>query len=568
MVQSAVAVFGSCNGVLSAAVGQPGSGIDDGWEQLYVNYTPETTGTYKMALCQKNCGQSTVEFDDVQLETGSVASSYNLVADGGFEQTTSGWVMSESAATISGSVKHNGSKAAKVQGSPTGTPSVRQYVPVCSDLDTTFVLSGWAKADSAQNLSTDSFGGDKRFFGIIAWLQYSDGSWEYKYLPFSSSLSDWQYNSVIIAPKKSDSAITLDAITLYCSYYNNVNAAYFDNISLVKEPAQTYTYDEKGNLTAVNQKDNKASFTYDSNTANLLSSGTAGSGTYEYKYEDTRNKHNVTKVINDTVEMGIAYTDAGETSSTVLRKKDSTTTPEISTSSSYSNGLLQTMTDALGNTTTYTYDSDRRTTSVTDAGNTKTSTVYYGDLNRPEMSYISGKISLNYLYANGQLSKITRGGYLPGDTSNKKGLVYSFGYDNFGRSTGISVAGNSLATYAYAKNGSYDPKSMTYGNGAKINYTYDIFGRMIGQTYSGTNSSGNYSYAYDANGNIWNITDKTNSSSPVVYNYDYDSLGRLIRSNKKKNGTTQIRTEHLYDSENRVKKQSWQLPGQTYCFST
>lgn len=57
------------------------SGIDDGWEQLYVNYTPETSGTYLMVLCQRNCGKSQIAFDDVQLETGTVASSYNLTAE-------------------------------------------------------------------------------------------------------------------------------------------------------------------------------------------------------------------------------------------------------------------------------------------------------------------------------------------------------------------------------------------------------------------------------------------------------------------------------------------------------
>ncbi|MGI6014415.1 MAG: RHS repeat-associated core domain-containing protein [Oscillospiraceae bacterium] len=539
------------------------SGIDDGWEQLYVNYTPETSGTYKVVLCQKNCGKSQVAFDDVQLETGSVASSYNMVIDAGFEQGSSSWTRSDtSAVTFSSSVSHDGGKSVKIQGSPTGTYNCRQYIGTCCDLDTTFVLSAWAKADSAQNLSTDSFGGDKRFFGIIAWLQYSDGSWEYKYLPFSSSLSDWQYNSVIIAPKKSDSAITLDAITLYCSYYNNVNAAYFDNISLVKEPAQTYTYDEKGNLTAVNQKDSETSATYDS-ASNLLSTATAGSGTYTYEHDS---KHNVTKATNDIVEMNISYSAAGEALSTTLKNNKGTTLKEISTSASYTNGLSTAQVDALGKTTSYGYDGQRRTTSVTNAKDVSTATTYFGNLNRPKMSYISGKISLEYLYANGQLSKITRGGYVtPGVSgATKYGQVYSFLYDKFGRSTGVSVAGNSLVTYAYAKDGSYDPKSMTYGNGAVANYTYDIFGRVIKQTYSGTNSSGNYSYTYDANGNLWRVTDSTDSNNPVVYNYDYDSLGRLIRSNKKKNGTTQLRTEHLYDSENRIKSQKWELPGKKY----
>ena len=36
-------------------------------------------------------------------------------------------------------------------------------------------------------------------------------------------------------------------ITIYCAYDYNANDAYFTNISLVLEPAETYSYDSKGN---------------------------------------------------------------------------------------------------------------------------------------------------------------------------------------------------------------------------------------------------------------------------------------------------------------------------------
>ena len=46
-----------------------------------------------------------------------------------------------------------------------------------------------------------------------------------------------------------------------------------------------------------------------------------------------------------------------------------------------------------------------------------------------------------------------------------------------------------------------------------IGFVRSGFGRVTGKTYSGTNSSGSYTYDYDANGNLWRLTDNTDSRS-------------------------------------------------------
>ena len=64
---------------------------------------------------------------------------------------------------------------------------------------------------------------------------YSDNTTELHYAPFNSDLSDtWQFVSLTVVPKKPTQ--TVSKIRVTCAYEGNANEAYFDNISLVREP--------------------------------------------------------------------------------------------------------------------------------------------------------------------------------------------------------------------------------------------------------------------------------------------------------------------------------------------
>ena len=98
---------------------------------------------------------------------------------------------------------------------------------------------------------------------------------------------------------------------------------------------------------------------------------------------------------------------------------------------------------------------------------------------------------------NGNLSTITRGGYLDLAHSDGKkyNQIYGFEYDKFGNRTKVTLKGevvnkssgavestsgtSTLATYTYqANNGPLT--SMTYGpsTGTKVTYTYDALERV------------------------------------------------------------------------------------------
>ena len=71
------------------------------------------------------------------------------------------------------------------------------------------------------------------------------GTTEKQYVSFNDDFTDWQYASGVIIPKQR--GLMIKDITVYCAYDYNANDAYFTNISLVLEPAETYSYDSKGN---------------------------------------------------------------------------------------------------------------------------------------------------------------------------------------------------------------------------------------------------------------------------------------------------------------------------------
>lgn len=362
-------------------------------------------------------------------------------------------------------------------GSSTAMKRASQTVPINGSAKNTYLLSGWAKASSAANTeekltdSTAEKNTSKRYFGLIAKCTYTDATKEYFYMPFNDDYTDWQYASCVIAPKKANQSKTIESITVFAAYDCNINTVYFDDISLRKEPCTTYTYDDKGNITAVNATGNSgADFTYASGTTKLTKSVTESNGTYTYEYKDGNNDHLVTKIKNDGVSMSITYDAMGNSTATTLASDSNTSIGSIKTSASYSDdgSQLVSQTNSSGYTTSYGYNDKRQLNETTDNAGTAVQQTYY-DSQRPKTTYISGVISVLNSYSKGSLTKIDRGGYITGN-STKQNQYYNLTYDGFGNMTKIAIGSRVLATYDYGSH-NQNLSSMTYGNGSAVKYT-------------------------------------------------------------------------------------------------
>ena len=550
--------------------------IDNGWQRIYVT-TTLSSGTYRCSVIQNAYGAA--YFDDLQLEIGNAPSSANLLQDGDFRYSRNdeGSTTHEREWTDTNLYIYQGSDVTNnsdnyvgfLWGNPTGMKRGSQEVPINGPATDTYLLSGWAYAYSAADTETTLTAPEsntKRYFGLIARCNYSDGTKEYFCMPFNDDYAGWQYASCVIAPKKANQSKTINSIMIITAYDYNINGAAFDKISLRQEPCTTYTYDSDGNVTAVNATGNSAKdMTYAAGTNKLTKSVTKDSGTYQYTYGDSNNDHLVTKITNDNVSMNITYDAMGNSTASTLKSGSSTFGKTINTAATYTadGSLLTSQTNSNGYTTSYSYENQtipsstsRRLSEVTDSFDAVTHYTYYAGTDRPQLTYQNSVISTDFNYTCGMLTSVVRGGFISGNTT-KQNQTYTMGYDGFGNMTSIAVGSRTLASYKYGTQNK-NLQSMAYGNGAEVSYTYDNLDRVTNEVWS---SGQKYQYVYNSEGNLAKKLDSTNDKA---VNYEYDSLGRLIYSYQTKDGSVIQETEHIYDTENRIKSQSWQLGSTAY----
>lgn len=557
--------------------------IDGGWERISVTFSAQETGNHTVGIYGTGI-VGTFYADDVQLELGDAPSKYNLVENGNMNINRYGWTFGSNASYESGiGVNTTGSseRALKIQGNPTDTAAnATQVVSVNLPGTQSYVLSGWVKADMVPDGAYDAEKAAddvSKNCGLRAIITYSDESTEYHYAPFCADLTSWQFTSYTIVPKKPE--LTVETITVVCAYEGNANVAYFDNISLVQEVAQTMAYDDDGNLVAVNSTGlSEQSSTYDG--GNLMQSVTGGNGTYHYAYSDAANSHRLTAVSNNLITQTLTYDSQGNVTRTTLFEtpeedrtdNEDTITEEVSgkyleTSATYSNsGNHQaTVTDSNGNTTTYTYTDAQHQTygipnSITDAKGTKTT--YTTDVfGRYRNITVDNGAGLKYVYGKTRLHQIVR------QENGSTDLAYQFYYDAFDNMTALKVgktnesnnltAGMTLAIYEYGSNNGLLEK-QTYGNGDYITFTYDELGRTKTATYSDGRV---LTYSYTGDGQLYSTHD---SETGYTYLYVYDSLGRLVSSRIKSASGTILRTEQFYNENNQLTSQNWQMGSTTY----
>ena len=531
--------------------------VDDGWVRVSVTFTAKTSAAHTVSVY--NSGVSQFYADDFQLEVGEAPSSYNLVENGNMRMSDHGWTMGTDARYSTSRGAASSSDSLKVTGNPADqTTNAYQDIALNLPGSQTYVLSGWVQAnavpDDDTNKETDEDLSDRsKECGLRAVISYSDGNTETHYVPFNTDLSNtWQFVSLTVVPKETTK--TVSSIRVVCAFEGNANAAYFDDISLLRETAQTMRYDDDGNLVSVESP----GLEEDTNTysgGNLIQTVTGGNGTYEYTY-DTTYKHRLKSVTNDLITQSMGYDASGNVTSTTLSGSGGKT---ISTSAAYggSQNRLTSITDATGATVTYGYgnvDSQMMAlpTSITDPNGTVTTSSYDSNY-RVTQTGIANVAGLVYNYSGGNLNSVKR-------TDNASSeQTYSFTYDAFGNMTALKVGTQTLATYTYgAGNGLL--MSQTYANGDSVSFTYDNLGRTKTATYSDGRV---LSYVYNGEGNLHSVTE-TNGSATVTYLYTYDSIGRLISSEQKEGPTTTLRTHQTYNEYNQLKKQGWQMGSTGY----
>ncbi|MBR5285489.1 MAG: RHS repeat-associated core domain-containing protein [Clostridia bacterium] len=525
--------------------GTTNTAINNGWRRISITKMFASAGSYSVDARLEDAS-GTAYIDCIQLEKSETPSDFNFVDNGGFEAIRK-W--SGSYTLVSGKI---GSYGAKLNGNPTAQNRLSQTIPVNAPLNTTFMLSGWAKANSV-DVSKDD-----RKFGLLATLNYSDGTSNEQYVSFNADNVNWQYATLAIVPNPDNTAATVDSITISVCYDHNANTAIFDDIALTVEPSQTYVYDDEGNIESAKDAEGNESLLEYVNDVDLESYTAPTNEKYDYSYVDgTHDVKSVTRTSGDiTQTLDYGYDSFGHVTSTVLSA--SGTNDKITSSATYTEdgNYLASSTNQLGKVTNYNYDTVTKLLKYVENANSVRTAYVYDEFEHTEKVYLdsdedgiadTAEAQVSYLYASGRLSGI--------DT---KTTDYSLTYDAFGNILTIKAGNNTLATYEYAANNGKLLK-LTYGNGDYEEYIYDSLDRLVSVKFNGTVE---YTLIYDANGRLYSMTEGT-----TTHVYEYDSLDRLIRAYQKDENGIIVAVENTYDELGRAKGSSYAIGDKTMEYS-
>ncbi len=533
--------------------GSTNTNIQSGWQRISCTYTAgASTTSVKIYLTLANA-TGTAYFDCIQLEKAETASTYNLISNGGLTKSTE-WSASGQGQYYSGAGL-SGNGAIKITGVPDSNGFVMQYAQIRRPAkDVAFVLSGWAKADAAA--STDrsfqegnqTYAHKNRDFGLRVILYYSDGMMDSFFVNFNPNIrSKWQYASGAIIPSLARSETNVTRIDVYAYYGNNINSALFDNISLTLEPAVTYTYDEKGNVTEVSQPGGDSqSLAYEG--VDVRSQNYASGDAYSYTYYTDSNNNSTHKVKDVTSNTGVkatyAYNTYGNVSGITITPSSGSLVISSSATYAYYGNFPSKVTDARGKSTTYSYDTALGLLDyVTNANSARTAYVYnsggqltklFNDIDK-DNACDTGEASVSYSYD--YLRRLS--------TITTATTVYRFSYDYFGNVTAITVGDNTvpLVSYTYASNNGKLIKT-TYADGTYVENTYDELDRVVEVKYNGATA---YTVCYDSNGAVSSCTE----TGGREHHYEFDSLGRLIRYRLTNSSGTALVTQNTFDSAGR-----------------
>lgn len=583
-----------------ALTGTTEEAVNNGWRRIYATINiPEDMDTLKVQLLLGEA-HGTAYFDCIQLEKGLTPSTYNLLENASFEQSSGGlparWSKVSDASYqvgadgkviqgVSNERRKDGERALRVPGADELWVGYAQYIPVEGNLRDTYIVSGWAYGYPI----SDMFHSDAANYEIAyheidvrviydcynsATGQTTSVTQHKNAVKFNTAVTGWQYASVplVLAYKDPASGMTYTPkeILIMPRYTEQANYVFYDHLMLAKEPAETYAYDSKGNVTSVSANaEQKNDMSYDGNDLKTYKD-LAG---YETKF-NYDSKHNLTSMESATgITTSYSYSGTGNVLSTEMKnsagtqalRSENTYSEEESSLGILAGAYLTKTSDQNGNETSYMYAmSTGAMQSVTDPAGNVTTYAYYGNDERLA-GVSSGGTEVTYEYETrdgvmlNRLSEITVTGEEEGAPSEN----YRFEYDKWGNVTKTYVGNTALATTAYNDSGMIE--DITYADGYSKWYTYNKDGTLSG--IMEWNTDGNielgFVWNYDTNGTVleevsWGTKDK--------YNYEYDSLGRFVRQKVHNTMGTGLDgyTEYGYDERNNINKVSNTVGSKTF----
>ena len=285
-----------------------------------------------------------------------------------------------------------------------------------------------------------------------------------------------------------------------------------------------YTYDANGDLVSVKLPDIDNPLRYEYDPGHFFRKGIDARGNTEATttYFPNGRLQSVTDAMGKTTSY--TYDLVNNITTTIHPDNTGTTAQKFD-----SNGLLLSETDPLNRTTNYTYHPNRQRRTQTDALNNTTTWDYDANGHIRSLTNPLGKTTT---YTNNSVGS-------PVSVTNEIGKIRTLNYDANHNLTRVSdeLGNNTSLTY----NGQGNPTSFTDGDGKTSRFTYDAFGNIISKVDALGRTT---AYTYDGMGRALTMTD-----AGGITRYTYDALGRLLTTTDRLNNVT----TNVYDANgNRI----------------
>ncbi|MBC1943763.1 DNRLRE domain-containing protein [Listeria booriae] len=515
-------------------------------------------------------GKGTVWYDNVQLEKGSTASSYNPLVNNSVENSTEltadGWVRagntSLTAMRITDTEAFSGDSSVQHERKATTEENafLRQTVTLNQTTAKAVTITGMSKSENAKASGTSKLSDD---YALWADVRYTDGTNEYVRARFPLGTNDWNRSAVVVKPTK-----PIQTIRVSTMFQNSATGkAWFDDIRILDGEVMTKnTYDSNGNyvVASYDEENRKTAFTYDVygnkltetdekgntkkleyNADNQLTKTTLANGTaVDYKYDDNGN------VVNQSLKYG----DTNKTyeyTYDVDNQLTSYTTP-LGAKTTYNFDLNSNISSILmpnGNKVDLEYDTADRNNIV--KWNDKVAYRYQFDANGNEISMTNDIDNITrvktYDIANRLVKQEERGSQIERVYKNKANYE-DMGLGKLTKELNVTH-GSSKYKVSYDYN-SLDQNTKVIANSKNYYFDFDEFANITSiVSANGVGTSLNY----DTTQKVTGVQVGTKSGNLLFEeSYTYDTLGNRIGVDNKQKG----KTIYEYDEINQLTKET------------
>ena len=253
---------------------------------LNIYYSDESTTELCLKIILQNSG--TCYVDDIQLEEGKIANSYNYIENSNFEDNLTGWIFdkySESNSFSNCSIVNvdNYTKALKIEMNPECSSELSKKFNIKGKTGDTYTISFWYKNEGINyDDNPEEFNNTTNSVIIMYYPENMDeGHCVNMECALNPNKDEWQFFSETFLAEE-------DFANIGLSFYQSMNGnnLFLTNICLYKNvPYENFDYDTNGNLIEnYDLNGSKTDYLYDDNN-NLIKSKDSRNKQFVYEYD-------------------------------------------------------------------------------------------------------------------------------------------------------------------------------------------------------------------------------------------------------------------------------------------